>query len=109
MKHGNFTGIPGIPNQDIAMWETMGRIADRSKDWLGTSDIAVARFRRLMVDAAKTMRDGGPALGTTDAAHPARRDRVVRRRGSEDRRLAYAGQRARGAGAHDRGRVTRGC
>jgi phthalate 4,5-dioxygenase oxygenase subunit len=47
------------------MWETMGRIADRTKDWLGTSDIAVARFRRLMVDAAKAMRDGGPALGTT--------------------------------------------
>ena len=65
MKRGNFTGITGIPNQDIAMWETMGRIADRTKDWLGTSDIAVARFRRLMVDAAKTMRDGGPALGTT--------------------------------------------
>jgi phthalate 4,5-dioxygenase oxygenase subunit len=65
MKRGNFTGILGIPNQDIAMWETMGRITDRTKDWLGTSDIAVARFRRLMVDAAKTMRDGGPALGTT--------------------------------------------
>jgi phthalate 4,5-dioxygenase oxygenase subunit len=65
MKLGNFTGIAGIPNQDIAMWETMGRIADRTKDWLGTSDIAVARFRRLMVDAAKAVRDGGPALGTT--------------------------------------------
>lgn len=65
MKLGNFTGIPGIPNQDIAMWETMGRIADRSKDWLGTSDIAVARFRKLMVDAAITMRDKGVALGRT--------------------------------------------
>jgi phthalate 4,5-dioxygenase len=65
MKLGNFTGITGIPNQDIAMWETMGRIVDRTKDWLGTSDIAVARFRRLMVDAAKAMRDGGPTLGRT--------------------------------------------
>ncbi len=70
MKHGNFTGIPGIPNQDIAMWETMGRIADRSKDWLGTSDIAVARFRRLMVDAAIAMRDTGVALGTTQPHMP---------------------------------------
>ena len=25
MKAGNFTGIEGIPNQDIAMWETWGR------------------------------------------------------------------------------------
>src|SRR5215470_9807927 len=24
MKEGNFTGIAGIPNQDIAMWESMG-------------------------------------------------------------------------------------
>ena len=70
MKAGNFTGIPGIPNQDIAMWETMGRIADRSKDWLGTSDIAVARFRRLMVDAAIAMRDTGVALGTTQPHIP---------------------------------------
>src|SRR5262249_45582206 len=70
MKLGNFTGIVGIPNQDIAMWETMGRIADRTKDWLGTSDIAVARFRRLMLDAAKAVRDGGPALGTTQPHIP---------------------------------------
>jgi phthalate 4,5-dioxygenase oxygenase subunit len=70
MKAGNFTGIPGIPNQDIAMWETMGRIADRSKDWLGTSDIAVARFRRIMVDAAVIMRDRGIALGTTQPHIP---------------------------------------
>jgi phthalate 4,5-dioxygenase len=70
MKLGNFTGIPGIPNQDIAMWETMGRIADRTKDWLGTSDIAVARFRRLMVDAADAMRSGGPAIGTTEPHIP---------------------------------------
>ena len=27
MKQGNFTGISGIPNQDIAMWESMGRSA----------------------------------------------------------------------------------
>ena len=70
MKLGNFTGIPGIPNQDIAMWETMGAIADRSKDWLGTSDIAVARFRKLMVDAAKQVRDGGPVLGRTQPHIP---------------------------------------
>ena len=98
MKLGNFTGIPGIPNQDIAMWETMGRIADRTKDWLGASDIAVARFRRLMVDAAKAMRDGGPALGTHRAAHPARqasrRSRASCRRRTDWRTLGGSTQRA---------------
>ncbi len=28
MKAGNFTGIKGFPNQDIAMWVTMGPIAN---------------------------------------------------------------------------------
>ncbi|MGE3248208.1 MAG: Rieske 2Fe-2S domain-containing protein, partial [Beijerinckiaceae bacterium] len=41
MKLGNFTGVQGIPNQDIVMWETMGKIADRSMDRLGASDLAI--------------------------------------------------------------------
>jgi phthalate 4,5-dioxygenase oxygenase subunit len=65
MKLGDFTGIKGIPNQDIAMWETMGPIADRTKERLGASDLAVVEFRRLMVEAARTMAAGGPAIGTT--------------------------------------------
>jgi phthalate 4,5-dioxygenase oxygenase subunit len=64
MKAGNFTGIAGIPNQDIAMWEGMGPITDRSQERLGASDVAVAAFRRLMVEAARTMRDNGHAIGT---------------------------------------------
>jgi phthalate 4,5-dioxygenase oxygenase subunit len=70
MKLGNFTGIRGIPNQDIAMWETMGPISDRTKERVGASDFAVVEFRRLMVEAARTMRDGGPALGTTEPRMP---------------------------------------
>ena len=65
MAEGNFTGIKGIPNQDIAMWEGMGPISDRSKERLGASDVAVAAFRRLMVDAARAMQNDGTALGTT--------------------------------------------
>ncbi|WP_417587324.1 Rieske 2Fe-2S domain-containing protein [Pararhodobacter oceanensis] len=64
MKEGNFTGIKGIPNQDIAMWVSMGTIVDRSDDVLGASDIAIVEFRRLMVDAAIAMANGAPALGT---------------------------------------------
>jgi phthalate 4,5-dioxygenase oxygenase subunit len=70
MKLGDFTGISGIPNQDIAMWETMGPIADRTKERLGGSDLAVVEFRRLMVEAARTVRDGGPAIGTTEPRIP---------------------------------------
>ena len=64
MKQGDFTGIAGIPNQDIAMWESMGPITDRSKERVGASDVAVVAFRRLMVEAARNMSNGGPAIGT---------------------------------------------
>jgi phthalate 4,5-dioxygenase len=53
MKGGDFTGIRGIPMQDMSMWETMGPIADRSRERLGASDLAIVEFRRIMVDAAK--------------------------------------------------------
>jgi phthalate 4,5-dioxygenase oxygenase subunit len=70
MKLGDFTGIRGIPNQDIAMWESMGPIADRTQERLGASDLAVVEFRRLMVEAAHAMRDGGPVLGRTEPHTP---------------------------------------
>jgi phthalate 4,5-dioxygenase len=65
MKEGNFTGIKGIPAQDMAMWESMGPITDRTQDYLGSSDLAVFQFRRQMIAAAKDMQNGGPAVGTT--------------------------------------------
>ena len=65
MKTGSHTGIHGIPNQDIAMWETMGAVADRSRERLGASDVAIVQFRRIMVDAARKLRDGGQAIGTS--------------------------------------------
>jgi phthalate 4,5-dioxygenase oxygenase subunit len=66
MKRGNFTGIKGIPTQDMAMWESMGPIVDRSQDHPGSSDLAVVQFRRMMVNAAKRFAEGGPAIGTTE-------------------------------------------
>jgi phthalate 4,5-dioxygenase oxygenase subunit len=67
MKLGNFTGIRGFPNQDVAMWETMGPIADRTVERLGASDQAIVAFRKLMVDAARRMNEGGAALGAAGA------------------------------------------
>jgi phthalate 4,5-dioxygenase oxygenase subunit len=66
MKLGNFTGVKGIPNQDIVMWVSMGAIVDRSQDILGASDLAIVEFRRLMVDAAKRVAEGGPAIGADE-------------------------------------------
>ncbi len=63
MKDGDFTGLPGIPNQDIAMWESMGAIADRSAERLGASDIAVIQFRRVMLNAVARFQQGAGTVG----------------------------------------------
>lgn len=68
MKAGNFTGITGFPNQDVAMWVTMGPIADRTHDRLGASDLAIVEFRKQMLDALKAFGEGQPAIGTGEQA-----------------------------------------
>jgi phthalate 4,5-dioxygenase oxygenase subunit len=70
MKAGSFTGITGFPNQDIAMWITMGPIADRSRDRLGASDVAIVEFRRQMLDAVRAFERGEPAIGTGSSRIP---------------------------------------
>jgi phthalate 4,5-dioxygenase oxygenase subunit len=70
MKLGDFTGIKGIPAQDMAMWESMGPITDRTQDYLGASDVAVVQFRKLMVKAARDFQKGEPAIGTAEPRIP---------------------------------------
>jgi phthalate 4,5-dioxygenase oxygenase subunit len=71
MKAGNFTGIRVFPNQDMAMWTSMGAITDRSDERLGASDVAIVEFRRRMLDAVRAFADGGPAIGTGETSAPA--------------------------------------
>ncbi len=66
MKGDDFTGIRGIPMQDMSMWETMGAIADRSRERLGASDLAIVEFRRIMVEAVRAFSAGASAIGTKD-------------------------------------------
>jgi phthalate 4,5-dioxygenase oxygenase subunit len=70
MQAGNFTGIAGIPNQDIAMWESMGGIADRSQERLGASDIAIVQFRRLMIEAVRGFQCEGHVIGRGESRLP---------------------------------------
>ena len=70
MKLGDFTGMRGIPTQDMAMWETMGPIADRSAERLGASDLAIVEFRRRMVDAVRRHAAGEPAIGRAGTRPP---------------------------------------
>jgi phthalate 4,5-dioxygenase oxygenase subunit len=54
----NYTGIFGIPQQDMAMTETMGAIFDRSNEHLGTTDGAIIRFRRMLLKGARDLARG---------------------------------------------------
>jgi phthalate 4,5-dioxygenase oxygenase subunit len=65
-KYETFTGITGINNQDQAVQESMGAIVDRSKEHLSASDMAIVTARRILLQAARTVADGGdpPGVGT---------------------------------------------
>ena len=53
------------------MWVTMGPIADRSKDLLGASDLAIVEFRKQMVEAAQAFQKDGAVIGLTEPRVPA--------------------------------------
>ncbi len=57
-KTENFTGITGVSEQDAAIQDSQGRIADRTRELLGATDIGVVQFRRLMLQAAKALQEG---------------------------------------------------
>jgi phthalate 4,5-dioxygenase oxygenase subunit len=52
-----FSGVPSTQIQDIAIQESMGKIFDRTKEHLGTSDTAIIHFRRRWLAAAAALED----------------------------------------------------
>jgi len=67
-KNVNYTGIAGIPNQDAAVQESMGPIADRSREMLGTSDKAIIAFRKLLLEMTHDLRNGREPEASRHAA-----------------------------------------
>ncbi len=58
-KRLTFTGIAGVRAQDAMVTESAGPIVDRTKEHLGTSDIAIVRMRRRLLSEARALRDAG--------------------------------------------------
>ena len=52
------TGIQGIGAQDAAIQESMGPIADRTKENLGSSDAAIVAFRKKLIRMARDLQAG---------------------------------------------------
>jgi phthalate 4,5-dioxygenase oxygenase subunit len=54
----SFTGVRGISEQDAYIQDSQGPIADRSREHLGTTDIAIIEWRKLMLRLARDLREG---------------------------------------------------
>ncbi len=65
-RHSNFTGITGISEQDAAIADSQGLIADRTRELLGQTDLGVVRFRQLMFEAVEQVAAGKVPLGADD-------------------------------------------
>lgn len=65
-KTDNFTGIVGVSEQDAAVQDSQGRIADRTRELLGPTDLGVVQFRRLMLETARALEQGQPPAAAFD-------------------------------------------
>jgi nitrite reductase/ring-hydroxylating ferredoxin subunit len=57
-KQRSFTGVRGIAEQDALAQDSQGLIADRTREHLTPTDVAVVRFRRTMLEAARALGQG---------------------------------------------------
>ena len=66
-RNSSFTGISGISEQDQAIADSQGPIADRTRELLGQTDLGVVRFRQSVLRAAEQVAAGEIPLGADDA------------------------------------------
>jgi phthalate 4,5-dioxygenase len=69
-KTESYTGIDGINQQDRALQESMGRICDRSKEYLGPGDKAIIQARKLLIKAVRDVQAGQAPAGTGTSYYP---------------------------------------
>ena len=58
-KSRSYSGIRDAGTQDQAMTESMGSIYTRDREHLGTADLGIIASRRMLIAAAKALRDDG--------------------------------------------------
>ncbi|MBL8376884.1 MAG: Rieske 2Fe-2S domain-containing protein [Burkholderiales bacterium] len=59
-KTVSFTGVAGIAEQDAMAQDSQGLIADRTREHLSPTDMAVVRFRRMLLGGARELAAGTP-------------------------------------------------
>ncbi len=68
-RNVTYAGIEDFVSQDMAVTESMGSIYDRGAEHLGTTDKAIIRMRRMLIQAARDLENGiePKATGPSDA------------------------------------------
>lgn len=54
----SYSGVTGVQAQDMAVQDSMGIIADRTDEHLGTTDLAVIHNRKVLLKAARDLMEG---------------------------------------------------
>jgi phthalate 4,5-dioxygenase len=67
-KASSYTGISGISEQDAAIADSQGLIADRTRELLGQTDLGVVRFRQMVLGAARAVANGESPRGARSPA-----------------------------------------
>src|SRR3546814_4887172 len=71
MAGGHFTGFDGcLLQEDVVVQASMGRIADRTKEQLCASDLAVSRLRRRLLEQVRAFEEKREVPATPDVVRP---------------------------------------
>jgi phenylpropionate dioxygenase-like ring-hydroxylating dioxygenase large terminal subunit len=57
-RYRSYSGVQGVSEQDSCIQDSQGLIHDRTREILGPTDLAVMRFRRLMLEGARALEQG---------------------------------------------------
>jgi hypothetical protein len=75
-KTRSYTGIKGVSEQDAAVQDSQGPIADRTREHLGPTDLGIMHFRKTVMDLARALQQGEAP------PHAAHQDRYTVRSGA---------------------------
>jgi phenylpropionate dioxygenase-like ring-hydroxylating dioxygenase large terminal subunit len=78
----SYTGMRGLGVQDSAIQESMGPIADRTKEHLGVSDTAIIQIRKLLMQSLRDIAEGKEPPGIDPASYRVRSTRFALPRGA---------------------------
>ena len=67
-KTRTFTGIQGVSEQDAMIQDSQGRIANRTREHLGPTDLAVIEFRKMILRGVRELRAGTPPAAARNGA-----------------------------------------